>query len=543
MKHALSLLVLCATFATPASAQLEILNYHDTDALAGSTAQPTANFVRDAATAIGANLTVVPTRASFNTTFDMGGWDVVICSSWSGVSAASYDATNFDRMATFVASGGKVIVNGWTLQNFASHPFFTTTVPVTFGSTYTSLQPLYPWDPTHAIWTTPNPVSPTPLTLGMAYTYNVDGQFATPGAGSVAVGGYAGPTATPNNAGIIVGPSGNAIVNTFTPQQYTMATMVDLYVNEILYNLSSSSCAISSPAAGAMLGGDVDLVFDGDDTEGDPIDSVFEFSLDGGLTWNNCTPAATSLLANPDLVRATPFSSVTFVWNSLVDGVGTITPASTDLRITVTDGTHVGSCSILGITVDNVVPPPVCTAMVPPGTLIGEIDVTVDGASPSTPTVDVLIEWSADGGATFSPASMAASSANPNPATGIAPGGAVFTWDSRGDGVAPGGPVAGVIVRATVTDSISPGAGTCQTLCTIDNSMICGGICGDCNLGGTGPDILDALTAAQIAVGLTMPSVVQEACCDVNSSMGVDVVDALLMAQSSAGLPAVLVCP
>jgi hypothetical protein len=34
----------------------------------------------------------------------------------------------------------------------------------------------------------------------------------------------------------------------------------------------------------------------------------------------------------------------------------------------------------------------------------------------------------------------------------------------------------------------------------------------------------------------------QSACCDVDSSQSVDVIDALFMAQAAAGLPATLVC-
>jgi DNA-binding beta-propeller fold protein YncE len=68
-------------------------------------------------------------------------------------------------------------------------------------------------------------------------------------------------------------------------------------------------------------------------------------------------------------------------------------------------------------------------------------------------------------------------------------------------------------------------------------------LCGDCDGNDTGPDILDALTAAQIGVGLVSPSMTQTMCCDTNSSGSVDVIDALQMAQVGAGFPVLVDCP
>jgi hypothetical protein len=76
----------------------------------------------------------------------------------------------------------------------------------------------------------------------------------------------------------------------------------------------------------------------------------------------------------------------------------------------------------------------------------------------------------------------------------------------------------------------------------VDNTQLCAGICGDCNLDAAGPGIIDALTAAQVAAGLIIPGAVQLACCDVNSTTAVEILDALLLAQYAAGLPVTLTC-
>jgi hypothetical protein len=72
-----------------------------------------------------------------------------------------------------------------------------------------------------------------------------------------------------------------------------------------------------------------------------------------------------------------------------------------------------------------------------------------------------------------------------------------------------------------------------------DGTAVFSGLCGDCN--GDGQlNIVDALVAAQSAAGLFLPPSLER--CDVNSSTAVDIVDALLMAQAAAGLAPTLSC-
>jgi hypothetical protein len=62
-------------------------------------------------------------------------------------------------------------------------------------------------------------------------------------------------------------------------------------------------------------------------------------------------------------------------------------------------------------------------------------------------------------------------------------------------------------------------------------------ICGDCNGDGVGYTVVDALLAAQIDVGLVIPTPAHLVACEVDGAPGLTVLDALVLAQVAAGLP------
>jgi hypothetical protein len=156
-------------------------------------------------------------------------------------------------------------------------------------------------------------------------------------------------------------------------------------------------------------------------------------------------------------------------------------------------------------------------------------------------TVDLWFSHSTDGGTTWSPSTAAGGGANPILGAPIGVP-TTFTWDSRGDGVGTA-MVTATLVKVEVEDSVSLVPGECQTgSFDVDNTSLCPGMCGDCNLDAA-VTILDALVAAQISAGLLVPTQAQQGCCDVDSSMNIAIIDALLIAQDAAGLVVTLMCP
>jgi hypothetical protein len=298
-------------------------------------------------------------------------------------------------------------------------------------------------------------------------------------------------------------------------------------------------CTINAPAPAAVVSGAVTLDYDVDHVTGLPVDALVEHSTDAGATWLSCTPVSG---VNPVLGIPTPSTGLTLEWDSFGDGVGIASVRTTELRITVDDGTDTSVCQVQ-VDVDNVPVPPTCTVTLTSGTPVagvGSFELQAD--SVNSPAVDATFEFTTDGGATYALATAGPASSNPLPGVAVLTP-TPFDWDSRADGVGLAAPVTGVLLRATVDDGVAATSSCAAAPLDVDNTALCTGICGDCSLDGIGPSVVDALVAAQIAAGLMVPSPIQTGCCDVNSTGAIEVLDALLIAQTAAGLGVTLLCP
>ena len=105
-------------------------------------------------------------------------------------------------------------------------------------------------------------------------------------------------------------------------------------------------CSLQTPG-GSQVGGDVDVLLG---IAGTDVNSILEFSLDGGLTFVSATPSVASAQPNPTPCLAPGPQS--FTWDSLVDaGSGTSTVV---FRLCATSCTTMSTiCCFTTLTVTN----------------------------------------------------------------------------------------------------------------------------------------------------------------------------------------------
>jgi hypothetical protein len=221
-----------------------------------------------------------------------------------------------------------------------------------------------------------------------------------------------------------------------------------------LDNNDPPTCLITGPS-GTLESGDVDILLDTADPEGDLLGVTFEHSTDGGATWTLSTPAGTSpapYMANP-AVGVTAALAQTFRWDSVAD-VFTF-QAGVMVRVTVDDGLDPPATCTTTFDVDNNAAP-ACMITAPSGTTeVGDTSITFDATDANGDLLAITFEHSTDGGTTWALSTTSGGSpVSPNPAVGVVPAlGLTYVWESQADlaGVFPG-----TVFRVTVDDGIAP---------------------------------------------------------------------------------------
>lgn len=298
------------------------------------------------------------------------------------------------------------------------------------------------------------------------------------------------------------------------------------------------ACNIFFPGGGTLSGTQT-LLFSASDADSDPLDLLFEF--DAGSGFVAATAAAGSALANP-ATGVPPAGSLSFEWDVAADFL--VTTPSVVFRISADDG--FGGMTTCMRTYDIDVPqtPPTCT-ITSPTTGTGVVDmvtITYD-AMDAEDLMDITYEF--DAGAGFVSATRLGGGSSMD--LGVASSmGLTFDWDLATD--LPMG-MSGVVFRISLDDGRG-GTGSCTVSLDVAPAGACPlpALCGDCNEDGVAVNILDSLTAAQIAVGVITPGVLQFNKCNVvgavspSASAAVDILDSLNIAQAAAGLPIALSC-
>ncbi len=160
-------------------------------------------------------------------------WDLVLFANDNYIPPTNL----YDLLRTYVNGGGKLALHTWAMSFAPATPLWATLGASFVTNVPLAPAPLYWWDYSNALFTTP--VSVPMFTAPATASYGNYGQCLAPTNGGMAVAGYAAlPNAT--NAALIVGASGRTVLKGFTDAQFSQdfngngrADDADLWINII----------------------------------------------------------------------------------------------------------------------------------------------------------------------------------------------------------------------------------------------------------------------------------------------------------------------
>jgi len=227
-----------------------------------------------------------------------------------------------------------------------------------------------------------------------------------------------------------------------------------------LVPISEPTCTFTAPAAGACFDGSpaglVDLVFDLNDPQGDPISftvcvngapATLVATTNGALAAYVPTDAANTCAGAANQVTGATSGATTVTWDFVADGLGAAACDAAAVQIYAEDGTTAGAGPFSGCTLDFSVAnngPPSCAV-----TGLGDTTVTFDLTDADSAAVDCTFEYSTDAGATYALATAGGGATNPE---SRAPG-VGLTWAWAGTTDLPTC-TTGVLMRITVDDGV-----------------------------------------------------------------------------------------
>jgi hypothetical protein len=171
-------------------------------------------------------------------------WDLVI------VNQPEY-AMNYDILINYVDSGRRLIMETFQVDDYPSHPLWAK-LGFSLAANLPSDSPIYLWNPSHSIFTTPAPYGANNFT--QVLSFGDQGDLLTVYPNATALAGFTNTTET-GNASIVLRNDGRTLFNGFLIDQFigdtddsTYDDCFELWVNEIAFMLYQSlSVGISSP--------------------------------------------------------------------------------------------------------------------------------------------------------------------------------------------------------------------------------------------------------------------------------------------------------
>ena len=175
----------------------------------------------------------------FNLSLMENSWKLVIIDNAYLGSLFGSDAYT-DEILYYVKSGGCLILSTWEYHHSENNQLWAYLGFEYGGNTYVSPPPIYVWNTTHPIFTSPNLYTASNITTSWDYV-NVDCANVTIYDNATAIAGLS-PSPSKTNATIILGANGRAIVNTMLLTEYyddtddsTYPDAFEIWENEIDY--------------------------------------------------------------------------------------------------------------------------------------------------------------------------------------------------------------------------------------------------------------------------------------------------------------------
>jgi|GEM_PF-6535616 len=192
---------------------------------------------RQALTSLNFNVTTITSAGDLTNQLATGTWDVVVIEQY----ASTIPTNSALALQDYVANGGAVILNYWDMDgdsydsaSLTSAPILRATFGVQAAISFTNELPVYVWQPTNSVFTTPCAINGL-ITNGVTY-WEDNGDRMEPGPASFAQA-LAGFTNTNlfEQAAIIEANNGRTVCNGFLFDNMDLTNGPNLLQNEITY--------------------------------------------------------------------------------------------------------------------------------------------------------------------------------------------------------------------------------------------------------------------------------------------------------------------